>query len=66
MDQRIEAVELKLMDLELAVEQLNHVVINQQQTIDVLTARIEHYKRQLESMDSPIAPASEETPPPPY
>ncbi len=66
MDQRIEAVELKLMDLELTVEQLNNVVIDQQQTIDVLVRKIEEYKRRLESMDSPLAPVSEETLPPHY
>lgn len=66
MEQRIEAVELKLMDLELAIEQLNQVVLDQQQTIDTLNLKIERYRRQLEAMDSPIAPASEETPPPHY
>ncbi|MEM7255975.1 MAG: SlyX family protein [Pseudomonadota bacterium] len=66
MEHRIEAVELKLMDMELALEQLNQVVISQQHTIDALNQKIERYKRQLEAMDSPVAPASEETPPPHY
>lgn len=65
-EKRIEVVELKLMDLELTVEQLNNVVIRQQQVIDLLTRKIEDYKRRLEAMDSQVAPDSEETPPPHY
>ncbi len=66
MEQRIETVELKLMDLELAVEQLNDVVIHQQQTIDLLSQKIERYQRMLEAMEPNVAPDSEETPPPHY
>lgn len=54
------------MDLELAVEQLNKVVISQQDTIDILSRKIDAYKRQLETLESPVAPVSEETLPPHY
>ena len=66
MESRIELVELKLMDLEVAVEQLNQVVIRHEQTIEVLTQKVADYQRQLQAHTSPIAPASEETPPPHY
>lgn len=54
------------MDLELAMEQLNTVVISQQQTIDELTRKLEDYKRQIDAQSSPLATQAEETPPPHY
>ena len=66
MESRLETVELKLMDLELVIEQLNDVVIRQQQSIDELTTKIEEYKRQVEAQASPLATQAEETPPPHY
>ena len=50
----------------MAVEQLNQVVIRHEQTIEVLTRKLADYQRQLQAHTSPIAPASEETPPPHY
>ena len=66
METRLETVELKLMDLELAIEQLNAVVISQQQTIDELTNKLEDYKRQIDAQSTPLATLAEETPPPHY
>ncbi len=66
METRLETVELKLMDLELVIEQLNQVVIRQQQSIDQLTTKLEDYKRQIEAQASPLATQAEETPPPHY
>ena len=66
MDSRIESVELKIMDLEVIIEQLNQVVIRHENTIDVLTRKVADYQQQLQTHTSPIAPASEETPPPHY
>lgn len=54
------------MDLELAVEQLNQVIIRHEQTIDTLTRKVEAYRQQLQSIDAPIADAADETPPPHY
>ena len=66
MDSRIESVELKIMDLEVIIEQLNQVVIRHENTIDVLSRKVADYQQQLQAHNSPIAPASEETPPPHY
>ncbi len=66
MESRIESVELKIMDLEMIIEQLNQVVIRHENTIDVLSRKVADYQQQLQAQASPIAPASEETPPPHY
>ncbi len=66
MESRIESVELKLMDLEVVVEQLNQVIIRHEQTIDMLSRKVADYQRQLQEQSSPIAPVAEETPPPHY
>jgi len=66
LESRIQAVELKLMDMEISVEQLNEVVIRQEKTIAELTRKLEMYESQLQSLTSPVAKESEETPPPHY
>ena len=66
MDARLQEVELKLMDLEMIVEQLNQVIIQHEGSIDRLTRQLDMYKQQLENATSVMAPQSEETPPPHY
>jgi len=66
MEQRIQAVELKLMDLELTVEQLNDVIVRHENTISELTRKLELYQTQLQALASPIAKESDEIPPPHY
>lgn len=66
MDERLQEVELKLMDLEMVVEQLNQVIIQHEGSIDRLTRQLDIYKQQLENAASAVAPQSEETPPPHY
>lgn len=66
MDARLQEVELKLMDLEMIVEQLNQVIIQHEGSIDRLTRQLDMYKQQLENATSVMAPPSEETPPPHY
>jgi len=66
LDERLQEVELKLMDLEMVVEQLNQVIIQHESSIDRLTRQLDIYKQQLENATSGIAPQSEETPPPHY
>jgi len=41
MEERLQAVELKLMDMELTVEQLNEVIVRHEQTISELTKKLE-------------------------
>ena len=66
MEERLQEVEIKLMDLELIVEQLNQVIIQHENTIERLTVQLDVYKQQLENATSVLAPQSEETPPPHY
>ena len=66
MEQRIQAVELKLMDIELTVEQLNDVIVRHENTIQQLNKKLELYQSQLQALASPMAKESEETPPPHY
>lgn len=66
MEQRIQAVELKLMDMELIIEQLNDVVVRHENTISDLTRKLELYQSQLQVLTSPVAKESDETPPPHY
>lgn len=66
MDARLQEVELKLMDLEMVVEQLNQVIIQHEGAIDRLTRQLAAYQQQLENATSILAPQSEETPPPHY
>ena len=66
MEERLQEVEIKLMDLELIVEQLNQVIIQHESTIERLALQLDVYKQQLENATSVLAPQSEETPPPHY
>ena len=66
MEERLQEVEIKLMDLELIVEQLNQVIIQHESTIERLTLQLDVYKQQLDNATSVLAPQSEETPPPHY
>lgn len=66
MEERLQEVEIKLMDLELIVEQLNQVIIKHESTIEQLTLQLDVYKQQLDNATSVLAPQSEETPPPHY
>lgn len=66
MESRIQSVELKLMDMEIVLEQLNDVVVRHESTIVDLTRKLENYENQLQSLTSPLAKESEETPPPHY
>ncbi len=66
MESRIQAVELKLMDMELTVEQLNEVIVRHEQTIDALTRKLNAYQSQLQTLTAPMAKESDETPPPHY
>ncbi len=54
------------MDMELTIEQLNDVIVRHEQTISELTKKLEMYQNQLQSLTSPIAKESDETPPPHY
>ena len=66
METRLQAVELKLMDMEITVEQLNTVIVRHEKTIEDLTKKLDNYASQLQSLTSPLAKESEETPPPHY
>jgi len=63
---RIEAVELKLMDLENTITELNDVIITQYGEIDRLKENQEHLKIRLAEIDAkaPVDGAAE--PPPPH
>ena len=54
------------MDMELAIEQLNDVVVRHENTISQLTRKLEMYENQLQALTSPVAKESDETPPPHY
>jgi len=66
MESRIQQLELKLMDMELTVEQLNDVIIRHENIISSLSKQIDRYEKQLRTLGTPIAKQSEETPPPHY
>ena len=66
MEDRLQALELKLMDMEMSVEQLNQVVIEQQAVIERLDREVQICRQRLAEGDSPVAHASEEVPPPHY
>jgi len=66
LNDRLQEVELKLMDLEVVVEQLNQVIIQHEGSIDRLSRQLDTYRQQLENATAAVAPLSEETPPPHY
>ena len=67
MESRIVDLEMRFMQQESTIEELNKVVISHQKVIEVLTRELELLKRQVQAASpSLIRDASEETPPPHY
>ncbi len=66
MESQIQALELKMMDMEITVEQLNDVIVRHEKTIEALSRKLELYQSQLQAITAPMAKESEETPPPHY
>ncbi|MEZ5537571.1 MAG: SlyX family protein [Thiolinea sp.] len=67
MENRIAELEIRFMEQEATLEALSHQMYLQQQDIAQLTRQLEVMKDRLKSMaQSPVAPMSEETPPPHY
>ncbi|MBX2883641.1 MAG: SlyX family protein [Granulosicoccus sp.] len=65
-DARLEAVELKCMDLENSVAELNTVIIRQYQEIDLLKTQLERLRGQISGLDSGNDENPTEPPPPHY
>lgn len=59
---RLEAVELKLMDLENSVSELNEVVIRQYAEIDALKAQHQRLMTQIEQLESGSSDAASSDP----
>lgn len=67
MDERIEALEIKLMEVELTLNELNQVVIDQYRLIDQLTkANIELNNKFTSMSEVGTSDARDEPPPPHY
>ena len=67
MEQRMTDLEVRLTHQEAAIEALDCTVVRQQQVIARLRERVEWLTEQVRELaPSPVAPASEETPPPHY
>ncbi len=66
MEQRIEALEIKLMEMELTVNELNEVVIEQYRLIDQLTKANIELNNKFASMSEPGTADAHEEPPPHY
>ena len=67
MDERIEALEIKLMEVELTVNELNDVVIEQYRLIDQLTkANIELNNKFASMAAEPSTTDVRDEPPPPH
>ena len=67
MESRIVDLEMRFMQQESTIEELNKVVISHQKVIEVLTRELELLKKQVQAASpSLIRDASEETPPPHY
>lgn len=65
-ERRLEAVELKCMDLENSVAELNAVVIRQYQEIDLLKVQLERVRGQISGLESGNVENPAEPPPPHY
>ena len=66
-ESRIVDLEMRFMQQESTIEELNKVVISHQKVIEVLTRELELLKKQVQAASpSLIRDASEETPPPHY
>ena len=67
MESRIVDLEMRFMQQESTIEELNKVVISHEKVIEVLTRELEILKKQAQAASpSLIRDASEETPPPHY
>lgn len=67
MESRIEDLEIRFAHQELALETLSEQVREQASAIQALQAQIQHLHSAMKGLvESNIAPASEETPPPHY
>ena len=67
MEQRMTDLEIRLTHQAAAIEALDRAVVQQQQVIERLRERVERLTEQVRELTpSPVAPASEETPPPHY
>lgn len=66
METRLDTLELKVMDLEMTLEQLHNVIVDQQQMIDRLTLQIARFEQLIQASESPVADAADEPPPPHY
>jgi len=62
-DQRIENVELKLMELDNTVAELNEVIIQQYQYIDALKATLQRLEGQIDNLDGGDKDPHAERPP---
>lgn len=65
-DQRLENLEIKLMDLENVLAELNHVIIRQSGEIDLLKQSQQRLLNQIDSLEHPRSGTSDEPPPPHY
>jgi SlyX protein len=67
MESRIVDLEIRVTHQEAALQQLSDVLVQQQKLIDRLTGEVDALKEQMRAQAAfPVAPASEETPPPHY
>lgn len=67
MEQRVTDLEIRVTHQEAALETLNQAVVQQQQGIDRLQAQLERLMELVRDLaPAPVAPASEEPPPPHY
>ncbi len=66
-EERIESLELRLMEQEVALERLTRTVLEQERELELQRARIRRMEAQLTALSpSDIVPESEEAQPPHY
>ncbi|MFK7891574.1 MAG: SlyX family protein [Granulosicoccus sp.] len=67
-EQRLETLELKIMDLENTVHELHEVVLKQYRMVDALESQLTHIGRQLNQTEQqhPAAPSLKDELPPHY
>jgi len=67
MTDRLTELEIRYTDMEMTVESLHDTILQQQQTIDALSLKLEELESRLKSASVPdILPPGEEPPPPHY
>ena len=67
MENRITDLEIRITHQEAALDEMNHVLLEQHQLIQKLRGELAHLQHQLRNMNSNnIADAADETPPPHY